>query len=355
MTLNDREAAKRALQTRLDEPHMRPLKHYVRLLEAELKVRLGDDVTVPDFDPRDGGVEARCLFLLESPGRRARHSGFISRNNPDPTARNWLTFNEAAGIERTMTAMWNVVPWYVGEDRRIHAIQSQHVLAALPELINLLALFAKLEVIVLVGKNAALSRPFIEKISPHLTVLECPHPSAKGIAFRPESASRIEETLIEVSRLLGEGPRDGSVTERVGMPYRHLTRLTYLESSSFKHPTGLRIDFRMYPDQEATSSVYRPGSPGDEPIEAPVSSLARDIAEAIRQMACRLQLPLVAQELSGLDGTCYRLELESGMHSCVLAWWNELPHAWQQAKPLIDMVQDLLARKAKISIDRFDE
>ena len=39
---------------------------------------------VPDFDPLDGGVEARALFLFEKPGRMTAGqsgSGFISRDN----------------------------------------------------------------------------------------------------------------------------------------------------------------------------------------------------------------------------------------------------------------------------------
>lgn len=45
---------------------------------------------VPYFDPLDGGQYAEILFLLEAPGPRAVESGFISRNNPDPTAKNFF-------------------------------------------------------------------------------------------------------------------------------------------------------------------------------------------------------------------------------------------------------------------------
>jgi hypothetical protein len=51
-------------------------------------------VEVPEFDPLDGGVEAQVLFLFEKPGpmtaelggSKRSGSGFISRNNDDPTA-----------------------------------------------------------------------------------------------------------------------------------------------------------------------------------------------------------------------------------------------------------------------------
>lgn len=66
--------------------HIAPLTEYV----AKLRLRgLGE---VPDFDPLDGGIEARILFLLEKPGPMTAEggkrigSGFISRNNDDSTA-----------------------------------------------------------------------------------------------------------------------------------------------------------------------------------------------------------------------------------------------------------------------------
>ncbi len=69
---------------------------------------------VPHFDPLDGGINARVLFLLEAPGAKAVASGFVSRNNPDETARNFFDLNMAAGIARRDTVCWNVVPWYIG-------------------------------------------------------------------------------------------------------------------------------------------------------------------------------------------------------------------------------------------------
>lgn len=72
----------------LSEARMVPLKKFV----ADLRRRhLGK--AVPNFDPLDGGVNARILFLFEKPGPMTEAgrvgragSGFISRNNDDPTA-----------------------------------------------------------------------------------------------------------------------------------------------------------------------------------------------------------------------------------------------------------------------------
>lgn len=65
---------------------------------------------MPYFDPADGGVEARCLFLLEAPGPRAVLSGSVSRDNPDQTAENFSKFLTDAGIDRLNTVIWSTVP-----------------------------------------------------------------------------------------------------------------------------------------------------------------------------------------------------------------------------------------------------
>ena len=72
---------------------------------------------VPDFDPLDGGVEARALFLFEKPGRMTAGqsgSGFISRDNDDPTAAAIFEFMQQAAIPRELTIIWNVIPWWNG-------------------------------------------------------------------------------------------------------------------------------------------------------------------------------------------------------------------------------------------------
>ncbi|MGH7717468.1 MAG: hypothetical protein ACREON_01305 [Gemmatimonadaceae bacterium] len=65
----------------------------------------GPEARVPDFDPWDGGTDAEVLYLLEAPGGKAVESGFISRNNPDETARNFFELNRAAGIPRQRTVI----------------------------------------------------------------------------------------------------------------------------------------------------------------------------------------------------------------------------------------------------------
>ena len=61
---------------------------------------------------------------LEAPGRRAIESGFVSRDNPDETAKNFFLLNIEAGIDRKLTVCWNIVPWYIGSDTKIRTANS---------------------------------------------------------------------------------------------------------------------------------------------------------------------------------------------------------------------------------------
>lgn len=58
-------AAIAARRARIDEPHVQALNNLVREFR-----RARPHLTVPWFDPADGGVNARVLLLLEIPTRR---------------------------------------------------------------------------------------------------------------------------------------------------------------------------------------------------------------------------------------------------------------------------------------------
>ncbi len=132
----------------LVRPHARPLAdHVCRMREEGVGF-------VPDFDPLDGGTEARLLFLLEKPGPRVVSPdgvGFVSRNNPDPTARNCRAFMIEAGIDHRQVAIWNIVPWWNGT----MAITAAECRAGAASLRVSLGLFPRLCGVVLVGNRAA--------------------------------------------------------------------------------------------------------------------------------------------------------------------------------------------------------
>jgi len=132
----------------LELDHIRPLTRYA----AEL--RRDGRGAVAEFDPLDGGVNAAVLFLFEKPGpgtsEEGGGSGFISRNNDDPTADATHRFMQSAGIPRGSTASWNVIPWWNGT----RAITPPEIQAGERALEHLLGLFIALKVIVLVGRKA---------------------------------------------------------------------------------------------------------------------------------------------------------------------------------------------------------
>lgn len=157
----------------LDAPHMRPLNEYV----AGLRKRPGVDV--PDFDPLDGGVDARLLFLFEKPGPMTvadgtrRGSGFISRDNDDPTAENTFLFMREARIPRKLTVTWNVIPWWNGTTM----VKAAELREGAEETRRLTGLLPRLRAVVFVGKKASRARPHLEDTG--LAFFSSGHPSPK--------------------------------------------------------------------------------------------------------------------------------------------------------------------------------
>jgi hypothetical protein len=149
----------------LNEPHIKPLTDYVhRLRERELE--LGQ---IPYFDPWDGGTCAQALFLFEKPGPKAFVSGFISRNNNDPTAEACFGFFKKANLRRRDVCMWNVVPGW-NDTRKIAPCELRTGLECVKELITLLS---NVKVVVLVGKKAGEATNLIDG----KPVIQSYHPS----------------------------------------------------------------------------------------------------------------------------------------------------------------------------------
>ena len=129
----------------LAQPHMRALAAYAARLRDQGRG------AVPDMDPLDGGAGARLLVLLEKPGPGAvppGGSGFVSRDNPDPTARTCRA--ALAGIPRAGVVIWNAVPWWNGT----MALRAGERRDGLAELAGLLALLPGLRAAILAGREA---------------------------------------------------------------------------------------------------------------------------------------------------------------------------------------------------------
>jgi uracil-DNA glycosylase len=137
---------------RLNEPHIRPLTELVLDLRGRGHI-------VPNFDPNDGGCNAGALILLETPGPEAAGSGFVSRDNPDQTARNMGHALDQAELKRGDVLLWNVVPYCISTpDRNGNATNAQ-VRAALPDTQLLIDRIPNLRAVVFCGRKAQFAAP----------------------------------------------------------------------------------------------------------------------------------------------------------------------------------------------------
>ena len=194
-------AVAEARRAALAAPHMAPLAAFA----AGLREATGH--AGPDADPADGGVGARVLLLLETPGPkhalRGAGGGFVSRDNPTPTGANLRRFLAAARLPREATLIWNAVPFVIhapgASNRAPRRAEQQAGLAHLPPLLDLLP---RLAVAVLAGRAAAAAGPVLEAARPGLPVLLMPHPSPTCVCTSPEVPRRIVATLAEAAALL---------------------------------------------------------------------------------------------------------------------------------------------------------
>jgi uracil-DNA glycosylase len=185
--LGEPEARRGRLEL-LQEPHVAPLTRLVEAIRAETK--RGREV--PYFDPLDGGTHAPLLFLLEAPGPKAVASGFVSRNNPDESAKNFFLACAEAGLARQLTVVWNVVPWYLGDGKKIRTAKPQDLKAGALFLPRLIGLLPMLNAVVLVGGRAQATRTRLVQLLPaRVVVLDCPHPSAQFVNRLPGNWSRL--------------------------------------------------------------------------------------------------------------------------------------------------------------------
>lgn len=195
-----------ARRAALDQQHIAPLTAFVHALRA----RMGSEYAIPYFDPQDGGIDADCLFLLEAPGAKAVESGFVSRNNPDETARNFLLLNRAAGIDRRRTVIWNIIPWYVGSGNKIRPATAGDIRSAAAPLGTLLSLLTSLHSIVLVGRKASLAHQAVSSLAPTAQLFTMPHPSPMFVNRSAANRERILSTLQQVAAALTARANAGS-------------------------------------------------------------------------------------------------------------------------------------------------
>ena len=182
----------------LQAPHIKPLSDFV----ARLRQEAGEGASIPDFDPWDAGVNAEVLFLLEAPGAKAVLSGFISRNNPDETAKNFFELTAEAGIPRSRSVVWNIVPWYIGTGSKIRPASAVDITSGSSSLARLLDLLPLLRVIVLLGRKAEYAEKLILPLRPQIRVVKSPHPSPLFVNNAPGNRHRVLTVFREAAACL---------------------------------------------------------------------------------------------------------------------------------------------------------
>ena len=195
--LGDRIAMQNRLH-QIHQPHVKPLTEFVENLRIEMVA----NAAIPYFDPWDGGVDAELLMLLEAPGPNAVNSGFISRNNPDETAKNIFELFKKSGIERKRTVIWNIVPWYIGTGAKIRAATQKDIKLGMNSLHALIGLLPKINAVLMLGKKAQKAKPYFGTNFPNLKLFSCPHPSPLFVNRLPGNREILLEHLRNVRKYI---------------------------------------------------------------------------------------------------------------------------------------------------------
>lgn len=165
---------------------------------------IAQDRPTPYFDPRDGGIDARLLILLETPGPGDAPIRFVSRDNPGSTQRNLARFLDEAGIARADMLLWNCVPWIVhAPGARNRPLRRPEITDGLRTLPGLLALLPRLSTVVLAGRVARQAAPIVAGKRPDVAILDMPHPSPANVCTSPAVAAAIREAFSTAAARLG--------------------------------------------------------------------------------------------------------------------------------------------------------
>jgi hypothetical protein len=135
--------------SRRAESHLRQLTQLIDDMRSPVR-------DVPEIDPNDGGTDARALFFLETPGPQAIN-GYVSRDNCDDTARNFLGACNEAGLDRKQTALWNVFPFCLPAGRLNPKISE--ILSCISHTRAFINAFHELDVVVFCGNSAKRAMP----------------------------------------------------------------------------------------------------------------------------------------------------------------------------------------------------
>lgn len=161
-----------------------PFEALVERIRAERK----HQHEVPGFDTKNGNEEGRFLFLLEAPGPGAVRSRRVSFDNEDAAAKNLKIQLGKADIERNEIAIWNVVPWYLGNENGtvIRAANAEDVRQGCVYLDDILCAMGHLKYVVLVGGAARRAHVYLSSRTV-ARIVSCHHTSARVSSANPSA------------------------------------------------------------------------------------------------------------------------------------------------------------------------
>ena len=135
---------------RLREKHIAPVSALVERIRGARGSK-----SVPYVDPTVGGVNARVMFLLETPAKTAAlNSTMLSPDNNDGTAANIWKLYQDSGLRRDKAIHWNAVPWFMGTEQLNKNAKRSDIEAGLPWLGQLVDLLPRLRLVVTMGDIA---------------------------------------------------------------------------------------------------------------------------------------------------------------------------------------------------------
>jgi hypothetical protein len=140
--------------------------------------------------------------LLETPGPRAVASRFVSRDNPDPSARNIGKALDDAHLARSDVVLWNVVPHCVSSAEQNRNATASQIRGAIPDCQAFLDTLPRLAVVVFCGHSARRAIRFLW-LPAHVSVLRTFHPGAQAYNHA-HCRVDIHETFKRARRLMAQ-------------------------------------------------------------------------------------------------------------------------------------------------------
>jgi hypothetical protein len=175
----------------LNLPHMAPLTRYI----GETKQVESTERFIPNFDPCDGGIYAKSLFLLDSPDQATVASGFVSRNNMDYASKNLCVLLKRAGIDRCNTLIWNLTPWMLADNEE--PITDRAFLS----LERLIKLLSQLRVVILIGDQVRSSGLKVKRIT-KTQIIPTRYPFIGTFNMRDDAKEDVLKTFLRAAEIL---------------------------------------------------------------------------------------------------------------------------------------------------------